>query len=376
MKVCIVADVLGEPNNGTTLACLNLINYLKGAGHEVRVLCPDKDKMDKEGFFIVPTLSLGPINPYLAKNGVSLAKPKEEVIKRALDGVDVCHLMTPFMLARAALRACLKKNIPVTAGFHCQAQNFSAHIKLMNCAVANRIIYHNFYNTFYKYVDAVHYPTQFIKDLFEGVVKKETNGYVISNGVNDIFKKTNAEKNPCQILFSGRYSKEKSHGTLLRAVAKSRYRDRITLVLAGQGPREKQIRRLVKKLKLERVVMKFYSRDELVKVINESTLYVHAAKVEIEAISCLEAISCGLVPVISDSPDSATSAFALDSRNMFRFGDSDDLAAKIDYWLDNPSEMAKCSESYLGYTEQFGQAECMAKMERMLEEVIAKHNEK
>jgi len=373
MKICIVADVLGEPNNGTTLACLNLINHLQVCGHEVRVLCSDSDKRGIDNYYIVPVLSLGPINPYLRKNSVSLSKPDKKVVREALDGVDICHLMTPFALARSALKVCRERSIPVTAGFHCQAENVSAHIKLMNNKLANRTIYHEFYRHFYKHVDAIHYPTQFIRDTFEKSVGKTTNGYVISNGVNDIFKKEAVPKRDYQILFSGRYSKEKSHSTLLQAVAKSRYRDRITLVLAGQGPREKQIRRLASKLGLKNIVMKFYKREELVKVINESSLYVHPAKIEIEAISCLEAIRCGLVPVIADSPRSATPAFALGKNNLFECGNADDLASKIDYWFDHPEETARCSESYLGFTEQFAQITCMEKMESMLEEVVKKH---
>ncbi len=38
MVACIVCDVLGEKNNGTTLAATNLIDYLKSRGHEVRVV--------------------------------------------------------------------------------------------------------------------------------------------------------------------------------------------------------------------------------------------------------------------------------------------------------------------------------------------------
>lgn len=38
----MVCDVLGEENNGTTIATMNLLNYLKHKGHEVRVLCADK----------------------------------------------------------------------------------------------------------------------------------------------------------------------------------------------------------------------------------------------------------------------------------------------------------------------------------------------
>ena len=44
MTVTVVADVLGKENNGTTIACLNLVRYLRGRGDEVRVLCADEDR--------------------------------------------------------------------------------------------------------------------------------------------------------------------------------------------------------------------------------------------------------------------------------------------------------------------------------------------
>lgn len=57
-------------------------------------------------------------------------------------------------------------------------------------------------------------------------------------------------------------------------------------------------------------------------------------------ISCLEAISCGLVPVISNSPRCATKAYALTARSLFQFDSPKDLADKIDWWLDHPQERA------------------------------------
>ena len=38
---------------------------------------------------------------------------------------------------------------------------------------------------------------------------------------------------------------------------------------------------------------------------------MHSADAEIEAISCIEAFACGNVPIIANSPNSATKQFAL-----------------------------------------------------------------
>lgn len=50
MKITIICDVLGEPNNGTTIAAMNLIKHLKEKGHEIRIVCNDADKKISTAF--------------------------------------------------------------------------------------------------------------------------------------------------------------------------------------------------------------------------------------------------------------------------------------------------------------------------------------
>lgn len=371
MRVLVVADVLGEENNGTTIACMNLVRYLQKCGDDVRVLCCDKAKEGLPNFYVVPTLNLGPLNKIVEKNNVSLAKPKKSIILKALEGVDIVHIMMPFALGNKTAKICKKLNIPMTAGFHVQAENFTAHIQMMNVKFANKLTYKHFYKKLYRHVNAIHYPTEFIHRTFEGVVKRRTNAYVISNGVNDIYKKMEVErvgelKGKFNILFIGRISKEKSHSVLVKAVSKSKYKDNIQLIFAGQGPRKEEVLDLATKLGINPPIVKFVSREELVRIINSCDLYVHPAEIEIEAISCLEAITCGLVPVISDSKRSATNNFALNDTNLFRNNSSTDLAKKIDYWIEHPEEKEQCSKDYLGYTKMFDQDTCMKSMREML----------
>ena len=377
MNVTIVADVLGKENNGTTVAAMNLIRYLKKRGDHVHVLCGDEERIGQEGFYVVPPLNLGPVlNGVLKKNEVSLAKPVRRVIDRALQGADVCHIMTPFVLGTEALRRAKALGIPVSAGFHCQAENFTSHLGMINRGNANRFFYHYVYHHFYSHVDRIHYPTQFIRDVFEKEIGKETPGTVVSNGVNSIFRKQEAER-PQEyegrfvILFIGRLSREKSHSLLIEGVSRSRNRDRIRLIFAGGGPKKEQILKKARKLGVAAPHIEFYSRKDLVEVINYADLYCHPAEIEIEAISCLEAIRCGLVPVISDSPRSATKAFALDENNLFRYNDPQDLAEKIDFWIAHPGLRKEYSERYLGFTDRFDQEHCMEKTREILLEAAA-----
>lgn len=379
MILTVICDVLGKENNGTTIAAMNLIRSMRAKGHTVRVVCPDEDRRGEKDLFIVPRLSLGPLDGYLAKNGVSLARPDEAVLREALSGADAVHLITPFRLSRKAVRLARNMGLPITAGFHCQAENFTSHIFLMNARAVNSLFYRVVYKTFYRYVDRIHYPTEFIRNVFESEIGRKTDGRVISNGVSSAFvpapcEKPEALSGKFVILFTGRYSKEKSHRVLIDAAGLSRHREELQLIFAGCGPLEKKLKKRAEKLP-NAPVFKFFSRAEMVKVLNYSDLYVHPAEVEIEAIACLEAISCGLVPVICDSPRSATRCFAQSSKNLFRCGDASDLAEKIDWWIEHPSERASCSRSYTGYSAQFNFDHCMDEMERLIVENAEEANE-
>ena len=175
MTITVVCDVLGEENNGTTIASMNLIRHLKQRGHTVRVLCADRSRMGEEDVFVVPSRSFGKLlNAYVAKVGVTLAKPEDETVRAALDGVDHVHIMLPFALGRRAMEIARENGISVTAGFHMQAENFTSYIKLNKIQPLNRAVYRYVYRRVYRHVDAIHYPTQFIRNIFETSVGHTT----------------------------------------------------------------------------------------------------------------------------------------------------------------------------------------------------------
>ena len=93
---------------------------------------------------------------------------------------------------------------------------------------------------------------------------------------------------------------------------------RFSLCWPGRGPNGRLLGR-AKKLPNPPIV-RFFPKAELLDILAMSDLYVHAADVEIEAISCMEAFASGLVPIIANSPKSATPQFALDDRSLFRAG--------------------------------------------------------
>ena len=381
MVITVVCDVLGEENNGTTIAAMNLIRFLKSQGHTVRILCADQNRKGEEGYYVVPNLNLGKLlNNYVKKVGVTLAKPEKDVIVSAIEGADIIHAMLPFSLTMKTVKVAKELNIPVTAGFHMQAENFTSYIKMNKIKPANKMVYKFIWKHTYQYVDAIHYPTYFIKNVFEKNIKHQTNGYVISNGVNDYVKKRESEKpeelkDKFVILTTGRYAREKSQDTLIKAVKLSKYKDKIQLILGGQGTKEKYYRKLAKNLPVP-PIFKFYSRTEIIDVLNYSDMYVHPAEVELEGISCLEAIACGKLTIVSDSKLSATKEFAIDDKCIFKCRSPKSLAKVIDFWYERPELRKEYEQKYLNSSRAFNQNECMKQMEKMMIEVVDERKKK
>lgn len=374
MIVTVVCDVLGEENNGTTIAAVNLIKYLKSRQVTVRVLCADVNRKGEEDVFIVPRFNFGkPLNSYVDKVGVTLAKPDEEIVRSAVCGADIVHIMMPLSLGLCAVKIAREQGIPVTAGFHMQAENLTAYLKLNKVRPANRLVYRYIYDNLYRYADAIHYPTEFIRREFERNIGKATPAVVISNGVQGDVRKREVCKPPeygdkIVILTTGRYAREKSQDTLIKAVGYSAYKDKIQLVLAGQGTKEKYYKKLAEKLPVA-PVFKLFSREEITDAINYCDMYVHPAEIELEGIACLEAITCGKLTIVSDSELSATKGFAVDKKCVFGCRKPKDLARVIDYWIEHPEERAKCEEKYLASAGAFDREECMKKMQKFLRDV-------
>jgi len=367
MIVTVICDVLGAPNNGTSVAAFHLIEALQKAGDEVRVVCPDKEHKGEKSFYILPRINFGPFQPIVDHNGVGIARPVEATLLEAVEGADEIHSMLPFFTGIKTAKIAKEKGIPLSAGFHVQAENVTAHFfDFIKWKWLNKEVYRWLWKHFFQYVDRIHYPTSFIQGEFEKAIGRKTPGTVISNGVSADFHPLPKDRpaswgDKFVIVMTGRYSKEKNQKVLLKAVSRSRYKDRIKLILAGSGPRVKGLMKLAKKYH-EDVEFAFYSHPELVKLLSNADLYVHASPIEIEAISCLEAISAGLVPLINDSPLSATPSFALSPDNLFKKNDYRDLAKKIDMFIEHPEKLEEGKKAYSSYAKQFDFDLCMGKM--------------
>lgn len=359
MTIAFVVDTFDDLTNGTTASARRFVENLRKNGHTVRVLTTGEPAPDK---YILP-LAYIPVATELArKQGIIFSKSDKKIIKECLTGVDLVHFYLPFPLARATEKIARKMGIPCLAAFHIQAENITYNIGMGKSAFAAKFFYKFLHSYFYKRFADIHCPTQFIAD------ELKANGYkarlhVISNGVDDIFypREPIAHDN-IRVLMIGRLSPEKRQDLIIEAAKKSKYAHKIELCFAGQGPLLEKYKEMGKSLPHE-PSFRFYTTEQLIELIRTVDLYVHASDAEIEAIACMEAFSCGLVPIIANSNKSATVYFAIDDRSLFKQGDAADLAKKMDYWIENPEEMAKLSKQYALQGDEFRVEKSVRKME-------------
>lgn len=376
MKILFVIDAYFVNNNGTSISAQRFADELRQRGHEVRVLTACDEP--RENIYSMPELKIPFFQGIIRKHGFQYAQWRKKIIHEAVDWADIIHCYFPFVLEAKAKKMADKLGKPATAAFHVQPQNITSSLGTGKSKWVNEMVFKLFRNTTYNHYGHVHTPSQFMADEIA------SRGYTaklhpISNGIQSDFKWTKCPKSPefegkYLIMMVGRLSGEKRQDLLINAMKYSKYGDKIQLIFAGRGPKDKQYYKLGQTIK-NPPIFTYLPKEKLINLLGQCDLYVHASDMESEAISCIEAFATGLVPVISNSKLSATKQFALDERSLFEAGDPKDLARAIDYWLDNPEEKQRMEKIYSESAQKYDIKKSIAQFEEMLLEAIKDHEQ-
>ena len=356
MKITVVCDTLGAVNNGDSVAAINLIEALRARDNDVVVICSDEDKQNREDYVVTPRFGFGSANSYKNK------KEAERLIEPIVWDSDVVYIMQPRSLGRVALKCANKHLIPVAAGF--SPRVFSKGAGIVSTALCRKI-----YGDFYSRVDAVRYPTEDIRRLFEDYIGEQTKGFVIPRYVGPEFMPKDVEKpvamrDKLVILASGRFGREKRFETLIDAAASSKHSRDIQLVFAGDGPQKRELTERSEKLR-NKPVFNLYPHSRMPGIINYADLAVCPADVSFEASACKEAFACGKPVIISDSKRSAAKDLAFDDNGLFSCSDPSDLAEKLDYIIENPTPVDKLRKYGSVISERFSRERFADMLEEM-----------
>ena len=398
LKLLFVINNLYTRGNGLSASARRTVTLLRERGHDVRVLSSGTTEQAQACNFTAPEFPLParhfPLaDAIISAQGYAFAKPKRKVIKQAVAWADVVHLEEPFGLQARTAHVAKHAGKPVLATYHIHPENITATIHLDGLWPLNALLLASWRRRIYALAQVVQCPSDSVHQRLQrwGLGDKLV---TISNGVGLApskpaagakteccapdgrqveTKQTPGETQPegeqiYRLLVVGRFSREKDQATILKAMRHSRYAPQIQLVFAGRGPTEKSLRRAASRLVRDGVLkhapsFNFFDAAGLDAQAEQADLYIHAAFIEVEGLSCLEVLRHGVVPVIAHSPLTATSQFALDAHSRFKARDPKALARAIDYWLSDNERRQAEAQKYLNIGAHYDINDCVSRLE-------------
>ncbi len=373
MKIVIAIDSYNDANGGT-IATKRLVEELKIRGHKVSIISAIHENPADPDFYQIPGFVLPGTEESLENMKFLFGRNNYKVYKEAMKDADIVQVQFPFLMAKGAVKTAKRLGKPVVGAFHVQPQNIMAAMGKTS-KLLERFIWTTFKYFLFNRVNTIISPSKFASNLLKSEGVKATHKS-ISNGIPKEYVPGDYERpewfgDKLVLINIGRHADEKRQALLIEGVKRSKYKDKIQLIIAGRGENTEELKELGKELPVAPFI-DYISFEDKLQYLNTADLYVHASIVELESLSTSEAIGCGLPCLISDSKYSAASQFALDNRFLFKSDDADSFAKQIDYWYENREELrsAELRKKVLAEAELYRFDKAVNEYESFIEEIV------
>ncbi|MCW4384557.1 glycosyltransferase [Salinibacterium sp. SYSU T00001] len=262
---------------------------------------------------------------------------------RILDAVkpDVVHIQSHIVVGRGLARQATKRGIRVIGTNHFMPENMIEHTLLPKFLQksAIRMAWADASKTF-ALCEAVTTPTRKAAAFLESETKLK-GVHAISCGIDaSRYAASFEEPKEHRIVFVGRVTGEKHIDVLLKAVAKLDPTLDVKLDIVGGGDQMNQLKQLAVSLGIRSNVnfTGYVSDEELRSTLTRASVFAMPSIAELQSIATMEAMASGLPVVAADAM--ALPHLVHDGENgfLFRPGDVDDLAQKLETVLRMPWE--------------------------------------
>jgi glycosyltransferase involved in cell wall biosynthesis len=359
LRIAFLVDVFDGIKTGGVLSAQRFVAALR-QHHEVTVVTTGEPA---EGRVILPAFSPPPFHRVMRDMGFTFARPRDRVLERVIRRADVVHVQFPFWLGVRGVGLARSLGKPVVAGFHLQPENLFYNVGLRSRAL-NEWTYRLFLRQVYGRAQRVVCPSRFAEKAL-AARGLETPTVVISNGIPGgpaVAAPRARDDRTFVVVAVGRLAREKRLDVVIEGVRRSRFAERIELVITGRGPIEAEVRRRATTLPRPATVT-FATDDELAALLARADLLVHGSEVELEGMAILEALGQGTPALIADAPASAAPELALMPELLFRAGDPADLARHLDALLTSPALLARARDQARIVAPRYTLAESVRRLE-------------
>ncbi len=316
MRIGIFTDSYPPYVNGVSTSILMLERALEKKGHQVFIVTVNPEdltyKYQNENKIIrIPGIPIGIYDYRLT--GVY---PLRAIKKISAWNLDVIHSHTEFGVGTFARLIASEFNIPLVHTYHTMYEDYIESITKGYFDKSSKKLV-EYFTKFYcdKTCSELIVPTKKTYDLFKEKYKYDRDIYIVPTGIeverfyreqfkpaelSKIREKYKIKKDDFVILYVGRLGKEKNIECIINVLAKlTKERNKVKLVLVGDGPDADDIKKQARDLGLEDHVV-FTGKipyDETPKYFNIADTFMTASHFETQGLTVMEAIAASLPSV-------------------------------------------------------------------------------
>jgi len=334
MNIAMVISNPFPPEEGIGYYSYNLSKNLIRLGHDVTLFTRGNSKKPRKSVFEeikvikIPFLPFYPFHVQLHQHYL------EKFLNENKESFDIFHIHSP-------LSPPLKTDAPIISTIHTSLIEDMNHFQVLSLkSIAIKLTTHVSGRPLtQKLIDKSECVTTVSSAVAKELKKyyNANNPLVVGNGVDQrLFHPINPLNDNSYILFVGRLDYRKGIMELINA-SKLLKNEKIEIRIAGDGPLRSLFEEKIAKNGLNNVkLLGLVSHDHLVKLYQESTMFIFPSHYEGLPTVLLEAMACGIPVIVSNIP--AHQDLIKDHVNglFVKKGSAEDLAEKIKYLMDNP----------------------------------------
>lgn len=295
-KVAVFTDTYLPTVNGVTYTIQTWRDRWQRRGGRMDVVYPDSPDHDPEGGeHPVPGVNF----PFYEGFRVGLPRAPD-----AVQGVDLVHAHTPFLLGLAGRRFARTEDVPMVASYHTPTAEYADYLadgRLSSTVERGARAYERW---FMNRVDAVVVPSASARDHLADVgVSAPVE--VVPNGVDtERFVPTDSTEFLARhdlptdrplVGYTGRHGYEKNLGRILDAV--DGFGEEVCVVFGGDGPARGALETQAERVDADVRFLGFLDREDLPAFYSALDVFAFPSPVETQGIVALEANACG-TPVV------------------------------------------------------------------------------